>query len=78
MKQRESGVYDAISPKQQPLSNFRYSQRIRGVEIGLKEVEKMLPEVNKCVREEFPVSELVLGVKCGSSDGFSPLRIRST
>ena len=37
MKQRESGVYDAISPKQQPLSNFRYSQRIRGVEIGLKE-----------------------------------------
>ncbi|HEV7643110.1 MAG TPA: altronate dehydratase family protein [Pyrinomonadaceae bacterium] len=41
------------------------------IEIGLKEVEKMLPEVNKCVREEFPVSELVLGVKCGSSDGFS-------
>jgi altronate hydrolase len=41
------------------------------IEIGLKEVERMLPEVNKCVREEFPVSELVLGVKCGSSDGFS-------
>lgn len=41
------------------------------IEIGLKEVEKMLPVVNECVREEFPVSELVLGVKCGSSDGFS-------
>jgi altronate hydrolase len=41
------------------------------IDLGLKEVEKMLPEVNKCVREEFPVSELVLGVKCGSSDGFS-------
>ncbi|HEV8592488.1 MAG TPA: altronate dehydratase family protein [Pyrinomonadaceae bacterium] len=41
------------------------------IELGLKEVEKMLPEVNRCVREEFPVSELVLGVKCGSSDGFS-------
>ena len=41
------------------------------IEIGLAEVEKMLPEVNECVREEFPVSELVLGVKCGSSDGFS-------
>jgi len=41
------------------------------IEIGLKEVERMLPEVNNCVREEFPVSELVLGVKCGSSDGFS-------
>ena len=31
----------------------------------------MLPEVNRFTREEFPVSELVLGVKCGSSDGFS-------
>ena len=41
------------------------------IELGLKEVEKMLPEVNRCIREEFPVSELVLGVKCGSSDGFS-------
>lgn len=41
------------------------------IEIGLKEVEKMLPLVNECVREEFPLSELVLGVKCGSSDGFS-------
>lgn len=41
------------------------------IELGLAEVEKMLPEVNKCIRQEFPVSELVLGVKCGSSDGFS-------
>lgn len=41
------------------------------IEIGLKEVEKMLPVVNDCVREECPVGELVLGVKCGSSDGFS-------
>lgn len=31
----------------------------------------MLPEVNRTSREEFPVSELVLGVKCGASDGFS-------
>ncbi len=41
------------------------------IELGLKHVEEILPEVNKCEREEFPVSELVLGVKCGSSDGFS-------
>ncbi|MEP7074181.1 MAG: altronate dehydratase family protein [Acidobacteriota bacterium] len=41
------------------------------IELGLREIEKMLPEVNNCVREEFPLSELVLGVKCGSSDGFS-------
>jgi altronate hydrolase len=38
---------------------------------GLEEVERMLPEINRTVREEVPVSELVLGVKCGGSDGFS-------
>jgi altronate hydrolase len=43
------------------------------IERGLKDVEWMLPEVNMNEREEFPVSELVLGVKCGSSDGFSGL-----
>jgi altronate hydrolase len=41
------------------------------IELGLKHVEAMLPEVDRVTREEFPVSELVLGVKCGSSDGFS-------
>lgn len=38
---------------------------------GLKEVEWMLPMVNEAKREECSISELVLGVKCGSSDGFS-------
>jgi len=38
---------------------------------GLKEVEMMLPEVNRTVRQEVPVSELILGVKCGGSDAFS-------
>jgi altronate hydrolase len=41
------------------------------IELGLKEVEAMLPEVNRTVREEVSVGELVLGVKCGGSDGFS-------
>ena len=41
------------------------------IEEGLRLVKEMLPLVNENVREEFPVSELVLGVKCGSSDGFS-------
>ena len=40
---------------------------------GLREVEAMLPEVNRITREEVPMSELVLGVKCGGSDGFSGL-----
>jgi altronate hydrolase len=41
------------------------------IQRGLKEIEQMLPLVNEITREEFPVSELVLGVKCGGSDGFS-------
>src|SRR5215218_10732385 len=41
------------------------------IEQGLREVERMLPEVNRIEREECSVSELVLGVKCGGSDGFS-------
>jgi altronate hydrolase len=41
------------------------------IELGLKYVQELLPDVNNCVREEVPISELVLGVKCGSSDGFS-------
>jgi altronate hydrolase len=43
------------------------------IQRGLKEVEAMLPEVNLARREPVPVSELVLGVKCGGSDGFSGL-----
>src|SRR6185295_5582352 len=41
------------------------------IQSGLKEVEQMLPIVNEARREACPVSELVLGVKCGGSDGFS-------
>src|SRR5215216_3128055 len=41
------------------------------IQQGLKEVERMLPEVNAAAREECSVSEIVLGVKCGGSDGFS-------
>ena len=40
---------------------------------GLREVEAMLEDVNRATREEVPISELVLGVKCGGSDGFSGL-----
>lgn len=41
------------------------------IQKGLQEVERMLPEANKIKREECSISELVLGVKCGGSDGFS-------
>jgi altronate hydrolase len=41
------------------------------IERGLQEVARMLHEVNRVEREECRVSELVMGVKCGGSDGFS-------
>ncbi len=40
---------------------------------GLALIERMLPEVNQARREPRPVSEIVLGLKCGGSDGFSGL-----
>src|SRR5262249_5958611 len=50
-------------------------QEIGGTEAaiarGLTEVELMLAKVNEATREECPISELVLGVKCGSADGVS-------
>lgn len=41
------------------------------IHAGLEAVERMLPELNKAAREPVPMSELVLGVKCGGSDAFS-------
>src|SRR5262249_50638851 len=41
------------------------------IDRGLKEVESMLPEVNRAARERVPIGEIVLGVKCGASDAFS-------
>lgn len=38
---------------------------------GLAEVQAMADQVNQVAREECPVSELVLGLNCGGSDGWS-------
>src|SRR4051812_14589659 len=43
------------------------------IERGLQEVATMLPVVNEATRTAAPVSDLILGVKCGGSDGFSGL-----
>jgi len=43
------------------------------VEEGLALVDAMVEEVALTQRTEVPLSELVLGVKCGGSDGFSGL-----
>lgn len=41
------------------------------IQAGLQAVERMLPQINQTERAPTPVSELVLGVKCGGSDAFS-------
>lgn len=43
------------------------------IEKGLEAVAEMLPQVNETARTDCPMSELILGVKCGGSDGFSGL-----
>lgn len=43
------------------------------VQRGLEIVRDMLPAANEAERTECPVDDLVLGVKCGGSDGFSGL-----
>ena len=40
---------------------------------GVEAVAAMLPLVNQITRTQTPISDLVLGVKCGGSDGFSGL-----
>jgi altronate hydrolase len=43
----------------------------RTVEEGLRRIEEMLPIAAQAKREPVPVSELVLAMECGGSDGYS-------
>jgi altronate hydrolase len=43
----------------------------KAVENGIARVKEMLPEANKVKRETVPASQLVLGLQCGGSDGYS-------
>ena len=38
---------------------------------GIAEISAMLESANACRREPVPVSELIVGLKCGGSDGYS-------
>ncbi len=43
----------------------------KAVQLGSDALREMLPEVSKVERETVPASELVLGMECGGSDGYS-------
>ena len=47
-------------------------QEVEDEEAKAKElIGELMNEARECVREDIPVSELILGVKCGGSDGLS-------
>ena len=41
------------------------------IEAGVQAARKMVSEARRCRREDFPVSELVVGTECGGSDALS-------
>src|SRR5690606_40052981 len=43
----------------------------RTVRAGVEAIEAMLPQIEALRREECDVSELVLGLNCGGSDGYT-------
>lgn len=51
---------------------FLVSQQVEDeIEESLKIIEGLIETVSKDAREDIPVSELIVGLKCGGSDGFS-------
>ncbi len=43
----------------------------RAIAEGLDRIKTMLPQVNKTARTEQPASEIIVGLQCGGSDGWS-------
>lgn len=43
----------------------------KAVQAGISAVKELLPEINQAQREPHPLSELVLALQCGGSDGWS-------
>ncbi len=41
------------------------------IERGIAQIRELLPDVNRVARQPVPVSELVLALQCGGSDGYS-------
>ncbi len=52
---------------------FMVSQKVKGdeVEYGMNILRELYNKAAQCEREDIPISELRVGLKCGGSDGFS-------
>lgn len=68
-------LLEAYGLKKGPLFQVMNIQSISGlrrtVEAGVEAIRGMLPEADKCVREQRPVSELTVALQCGGSDAWS-------
>ena len=70
-------VVDEIKKKtNKPLKTLIIQEEggtIKTIEKGVRYAQEMVQEAAKCRREEFPISELILGTNCGGSDPSSGL-----
>jgi arabinonate dehydratase len=68
-------LLEAYGIERGPLFRTMNIQGIGGlrktIEAGVHEIGEMLPLANAISRQSIPVSELVLGLQCGGSDGWS-------
>ncbi len=69
---RISEMKKVLGPYDEDRVRFLNAQEVDDeTEAALDILKDLCGRAAKCVREEIPASELVLGLKCGGSDGFS-------
>lgn len=69
---RISEIKNVLGSYEKERVKFLVTQDVEDeVEAALNLLEELCSRAAGCVREEIPASELVLGLKCGGSDGFS-------
>jgi len=72
----EAFIHDTLGKMTKPLAKIGIQDvggTANAIHRGMEAVREMLPTVNATERTEVPLGELVLGVKCGGSDGLSGL-----
>jgi altronate hydrolase len=66
-----TGLEDPRGGKPQVITIQQDGGYLKTVELGIEAVKQLLPYANQFEREDVPVSELVVALQCGGSDGWS-------
>jgi altronate hydrolase len=66
-----TGLEDPRGGKPQVITIQQDGGYLNTVRLGVEAVKQLLPYANQFEREEVPVSELVVALQCGGSDGWS-------